>query len=155
MKSKLDKSSCGELVHMIVLVFIIYWSSLCSSLCRVFQLLRFLAALDQCIPAIFRKDSVHLRAGLPCRLLPGHRSHIVEICAHLLLWSLATSPLHFHFRTSARQAMSFVFASTLILVLGTLSLSKIPRIFRSIFFLADLEVFRLHSGQIPGLTSIS
>ena len=30
LKGKLDQSSCDELVHMIILVFIIYWSSLCS-----------------------------------------------------------------------------------------------------------------------------
>ena len=148
LKGKFDQSSCGELVHMIVFVFIIYCSSLCSSLCRVFQLLRFLAALDQCTLAFFRKESIHLLAGLPRCLLPVRESHIVEI------WSLATCPPHFHFRISARPAMSSVFASSLILVLGILSLSEMPR-FLVPFSLADLEVFLLHSGQIPGLTSIS
>ena len=128
MKGKLDQSSCGELVHMIVLVFIIYWSSFCSSFCRVFQLLQLLAALDQCTHTIFRKESAHLLAGLPCCLLLLRGFNIVEICARLLLWSLATCPPHFHFRISARPAMSFVFCQ-----LSYLSLNEILRIFRSIF----------------------
>ena len=118
---------------MIVLVFIIYWSSLCSSLCRVFQLLQFLAALDQYTPAIFQKESVHQLAGLPHCLLPVCGFHIVEICAHLLLWRLATCPPHFHFRISVCPVISSVFASSLILVLGILSQSEIHRIFHSIF----------------------
>ena len=147
LKGKLDQSSCGELVHMIVLTFMIYWSaalsvefSSCSDSFQLWTrtLLRYSGRSPPICLLVCLVISCFLRW-----------SYIVEICAHLLLRSLASCPPHFHFRISARPAMSSLTASTLIPVLGILSLD-----FSFHFSLADLDVFLLHSGQIPGLASI-
>ena len=153
MKGKLYQSSCGELVHMIVLFFMIY-CSLCSSLCRVFQLLRFLAALDQCTPAIFRKKSVHLLAGLPRCLLPVRGvPHCRNLCPFAALESCHMS---YPFPFQDFCSFSHVCFCQLSYPSVRNSVSKWDaQDFSFHFSLAYLEVFLLQSGQIPGLISIS